>query len=154
MNGPALHLALNHVPVVVPPFVALLLAAALWRRSRDLAEAGFLGLVIVAVLTVPAFKTGGPAADALRGLPHIERHLIHDHAQAGEKGLLGMELLGILGFVGLRRLRRSEAAFNGLGAAGIIGTIAISGWMGWVGHIGGLIRHPEISSAFQSAEAP
>ena len=153
MNGPLLHLALNHIPVVVPPFIALLFSVALWRRSRELAEAGLWGLVIVAVLTTLAFKTGGPAAKAMRGIPGVERSVIRDHSHAADKGFWGMELLGILGLFGLWRLRQSGVTSARLSAASLIGTLAISGWMAWVAHLGGLIRHPEIASDYQPAAA-
>ena len=41
-----------------------------------------------------------------------------------------------------------------LAGAVLLGTLGVSGAVGWAAHLGGLIRHPELSSAGASGSAP
>jgi hypothetical protein len=157
MNGPQLHLALNHLPVVGVPACFLLLAAAFARKSRDLAGAGFAGLVLVALIMIAAFKTGGPAARVVRNLPGIAPGSIHEHAEAADWGLWTMQVLGAVGIAGLWFESRAGKEPGRLAAAALMGALFVSTVMVRIAHLGGLIRHPEISSDFkpiETAKAP
>jgi hypothetical protein len=147
MNGAFLHLAVNHIPVVGLPVCFLLLLVGLIRKSRDLVGAAFVGLILVTLFTMAAFKTGGPAARLVRNLPGIEGPDIRMHAQAAHIGYRGAATLGILGIIGLWLLARRPDIPTGLSVLVLLGALVASGWMAYVAHLGGEIRHPEIEES-------
>jgi hypothetical protein len=149
MNAAFLHLAVNHVPVVGLPLVFLLLAAAVARRSRELAGAGFVGLALMAVASFAAFKTGGPAHHLLDALPGTPHDVIREHARAANWGWYESLVLGLLGLAGLRALRRAQKFPRGLTIAAAVGALFVSTVMARVAHLGGLIRHPEAAIGYQ-----
>src|SRR5947207_15901838 len=101
MNGPMLHLAFNHVPVIGVPFCALLLLAGLVRRSRELVSAALVAFVLVALLTIVAYLSGDPAQHVAQGLPGVERDRIEQHSDAADWAFWAVEALGIAALVGL-----------------------------------------------------
>jgi len=148
MNGAMLHLVSNHIPVIMPPFLALLFAAAIWRRSKELAAAGYAGLVLTALLTIVAFQSGGPAAHIVRGIEGVERADVRAHSHAADQAFWAMEALGVLAIGGLVAMVKKEDLLPRLNVAALLGSVLLSAWMGWVAHLGGLIRHPEIGPDF------
>jgi len=144
MNGAFLHLAVNHIPVVGLPFCFLLLAAAVLRKSRDLLQGGFAAIVLVALLTIVVFKTGGPAAHVINGMAGVTREHIHDHAEAADDVFGATEVLGGAALLCLWLLGRPKGIPNALTALMLAGTLGVSIWLAYVAHLGGLIRHPEI----------
>jgi hypothetical protein len=155
MNGAYQHLLLNHVPVIGFPICFLLLAAGAVRKSRDLVNAGLLGLVLFAIVATLALKTGGPAAGVLFHYPNVtlSRPAVHEHAEAGEKCTYLAWALGVLGLLGLVLAKKSGEAPKILVLLLILGTLAVSVGYGRVAHLGGLIRHPEIEATPAAAPA-
>jgi len=143
MNGAYLHIATNHIPVIALPFAALLLLAGLARGSRDLIRASFAALVVIALITIFVYKTGGPAARVVHGWPGVQRSDIHAHAEAAEDAFVAAEVVGALALLGLWLTRGGRSA-KGLTAFIFAAALITSGWLAWVAHLGGLIRHPEI----------
>lgn len=109
-------------------------------------------MVFVALVTIPAFKSGGPAAFAVRGFPGIVRSTIHEHAEAADKGFWALEILGALALAGLLFFRRMGGVPMIFASLMLVASLLISGWMFRVAHLGGLIRHPEIGSGAQEAQ--
>ena len=154
MNGAFVHLAFNHIPVIGIPFGLLLLLAGLLRQSRDLVQAAFVSWVVIALCTVVAFKSGGPAAHTIKGLPGIERSTIHEHAEAADWALRGAVGLAAFSWLGLWFIKKSNAAPKWLSVLLVLGGIGVSGWSAYVAHLGGLIRHPEIAQGFVAEASP
>jgi hypothetical protein len=149
INGALLHLSLNHIPVVGFPLCFLFLAIGLWKKSKDLIQAALGITVLIALITVPAWKSGGPAAHTLFHYPNVnvERMTIHAHAEAGEKGFFGALVVGAIALLGWGLSMRPEGAPTLLAVLALLGTLALSVWFANVAHLGGLIRHPEIATA-------
>jgi hypothetical protein len=151
MNGAFVHLALNHIPVLGIPFGFLLLLGGQFRRSEELVRAGLVAFVFVALITIPAFKSGGPAAFVVRGFPGVVRSTIHEHAEAADTGFLATEILGALALIGLLFFRRMGGVPMIFASFMLVASLLVSGWMFKVAHLGGLIRHPEIGLGVQEA---
>jgi hypothetical protein len=150
MNAAFLHLAVNHVPVVGLPLIFLLLGAALARGSRELAGAAFVGLVLMALASFAALKTGGAAHELMDGIPGVPHPLIHAHGHAARWAWYGALALGLIGLAGLRLLRRGAFPLA-LTAGAALGALLVSADMAYVAHLGGLIRHPEVACDFKPA---
>ena len=76
MNATHLHLMLNHIPVIGTGFALLLLLVALAKRSDEWKKVSLWFFVLIALLTVPAYVTGEPAEDGVKGLPGIAKAVI------------------------------------------------------------------------------
>ncbi len=75
MNGAHLHLMINHFPVIGLLFGVVILAVAQLRRNSDLARTGLVALVVIAILTIPAYLTGEPAHDIVHDLAGISEEI-------------------------------------------------------------------------------
>jgi predicted small integral membrane protein len=154
MNGAYWHLAINHIPVLITPIGFLLLAGGLIRKSKDLAQAGYVALIVVAIMVYPVMKTGGMAAHMVHNLPGIEGAKIHDHFEAADDMLWPAIILGVLSLFGLWKSARSENVPKALSVLVLLGSLLLSGWMAEVAHLGGLIRHPETANTFVPPPSP
>ena len=67
-NAAHWHLVLNHLPVVGSMAAMLLLLWALFKNTDDLKRVALMSLVVVALASIPAFLTGEPAEDMLKGI--------------------------------------------------------------------------------------
>ncbi len=144
MNGAYVHLLFNHVPVIGIPLVALLLLAGILRKSPEILRAAFAGFFLVAVLTIPAYKSGGPAARLVRDLPEVSMHNIQEHAEDATWGFRAVMLLGGMGIVGFRLAKKPGAVSRRFVVVTLVTALLVSAWLANVAHLGGLIRHPEI----------
>ena len=148
MNGAYQHLVINHVPVVGYPIIFLILAAGVIHKSRDLVRAGLAGLVLLAIVSTLALRTGGPAAGVLFHYPNVTvvRQAVHEHAEAGEKATYTAWGIGVLAFIAFGLSIKNGSAPGALVILILLGALVVSVAYGRVGHLGGLIRHPEIES--------
>jgi len=153
MNGALLHLSVNHIPVVGFPLCFLVLLAGALRKSRDLVQAGMVGIILIVLVALVAWKSGGPAARTLFQYPgvSVERARIHEHAEAAEYAVIAGGILGALSLFGWWLSRRPEGAPAGLVWVIIFGCLFASVVLARVAHLGGLIRHPEIESGAPNA---
>lgn len=153
MNGAYWHIATNHVPVIAMPFIFFLLLGGVLRKSQDLIKAAYLASIVVALITVFVWKTGGPAAHALRPYPVVEGPDIHTHAEAADFGLWSSEIVGALSLIGwwLARGDRRSTRWPWLV---LVAALWSSTVLARVAHLGGLIRHPEIKSAQATQASP
>jgi hypothetical protein len=150
MNAAYWHIATNHIPVVGMPFIFVLLLGGVLRKSVDLVKAAYIASIVVALITVFAWKTGGPAAQVLKGYPEILRADIHEHAEAADFGLWSAVIVGALAAAGLwlgRGGRRSPSWPYVM----LVVSLWSSAVLTRVAHLGGLVRHSEIRGAPNTA---
>lgn len=147
MDNAHLHLLLNHFPILGSLFGLCLLIYGLLRNNRSLENAGLGTLVIIALITIPAFLTGEGAEDAVEGLPGVTETLMERHEEMAETALWVMIATGIAALAALiiSFLRQNRIVFLklvvALMAAATFGTMALTG------NYGGEIRHTEIRSS-------
>jgi hypothetical protein len=146
-----LHLLLNHIPITGTAGAALLLLAALWTRSRDLALAGLVALVVVALITIPVFLTGEPAEERVERLPGFSHDAIHEHEEAAKFAVWGMQIAGVLALGTLIATRRRGAVPR----KAMIATLVVALWALSVvvrtAALGGDIRHTEVDVSISPA---
>jgi len=144
LDGPQLHLALNHLPVLGPPMAAALLAAGLARRNDEWVRAGLWTLLVAGLSAVAVYWTGGQAADALLDALSGQERFIDAHFRAARWVLrLDLALAAAAAAALLAHARprpvRAKAAAVLLALA-----VASSALGGWTAHLGGEIRHAEV----------
>lgn len=133
----ALHLALNHLPVLGLPFAAGLLAADLAFDNPEWRRAGLWTALLAAAAAWVVWLSGDPAADAAAAWPGVADLDVARHARAALGFAWAATAVAAAAAAALRRRRGAAAVLALALAASILGA--------WTAHLGGRIRHPELS---------
>lgn len=144
MNWAHVHLLINHFPIIGTVLGILFLVVALVRQSRDLQRAILGYFILIALLALPVYLTGGPAADLIEELPGVSESAIEQHEEAALIALVAVEVSGVLAAGGLFFFRRRATIPTWFVSLLLLLSIAVGGWMAWTANLGGQIRHPEI----------
>ena len=152
MNATHLHLMLNHIPVIGTGFALLLLLVALAKRSDEWKKVSLWFFVLIALLTVPAYVTGEPAEDGVKGLPGIAKAVIEQHEEAAGVAFGGTALVGVLALTGLVRFRRGRPVPGWFAGAIVLLAVIAGGLMAWAANLGGQVRHTEIRAGSASPQ--
>lgn len=151
-EGAHLHLLINHAPIFGSVFALLLLLASYFVARNVLRMTAFVVLIATAPLAFIAQRSGEPAEDAIRGFPGVQRKLLHDHEEMGEKAYLISIAVGVLALGAAIRWRKAPVP----GSAVIVMTLATAaatGAMAYTGLLGGRVRHTEVRPGAVEADA-
>jgi hypothetical protein len=154
VNLAHLHLLLNHVPTVGTSVALGLLVVALIRRDKPLTLAGLEVLVVIAVLTLPAYMSGAAAYEKLRTMPELSDTAMRVHQEAALAGFTVTEFAGFIAWIALWQARRRGRAARGLVPAATVLSIVALLLMARAATLGGEIRHPEIRADVAEGAAP
>jgi hypothetical protein len=150
MNAAYLHIALVHLPVVLSPLGAILLAVAHLRHSPHIARVALAILVAASLIVIPVFLLGEPAEEIVEHLAGVSEHSIEEHEEMAEIALwatLSTGVLSIVSWMCITGGARLERAF--LALTFIVSTLS-SFALAYTAHKGGAIMHHE---AFNSSPA-
>ena len=151
-SGAHLHLLVNHAPLFgALAALALLLASFIWAPDV-LRRTALVVLVFTALAAVVADLSGEPAEDAIRGFPGVQRAIIHEHEEFGEKAYIAAAVVGALALIGLVRFRRAPLT-RGATYTMLAGAAIVSGMMAWTALLGGRVRHTEVRPGATEADA-
>jgi hypothetical protein len=153
LNFAHLHLLLNHVPTVGAALALGILILAFVRRNDHLKHAGLEVLVVIALLTLPAYLTGAAAHRELRGRTDLSDVTIRLHQDAALAGFAVTELAGFAAWIALWQWRRRGRAARGMVPAALVLLFVALALMGRAANIGGEIGHPEIRPALAAGAA-
>ena len=153
MNAAHLHLALNHLPVVVTLVALVLLAVAFWRQADGLLRTGAAIALGAALVTAPAYLTGEPAEEQIEDMSGVKESLIERHEDAADAAAVAVAVLGLAAAGCLLRSRREPIPRRAAAALVALALIATA-LFGRAANLGGEIRHPEIRADAASAPAP
>jgi uncharacterized membrane protein len=82
MNSAQIHLAINHLPIIIPMVGVGLLGVGLFGRAVVIEKVGLWLLVIGALTAVPTYLSGEPAERIIKNYPGILRAAIQAHEGA------------------------------------------------------------------------
>ena len=151
MNLPHWHLLLNHVPTVGFGVGVGLFLLALVAREQPLQRESLRIIVLAALVSIPVYLTGVAAGRLIEGLEGVSQIRIRIHADAALLAFVVMELTGGVAWLALWQARRNTRARPGTVVAVALLALASFGLMARAAYIGGLIRHPEVISAEDTA---
>ena len=152
MSGVHLHLLVNHAPIFGSLFALALLVASFVWAPEVLRRTALVVLVGTAIAGAVANLSGEPAEDAIRGFPGVQRAVIHEHEELGEKAYIVSVVVGVLALGALIWKRR--APIEGPVTFGaLIGAAVVAGMMAYTGLLGGQIRHTEVRPGATPADA-
>jgi hypothetical protein len=147
MNGALIHVALNHLPVVGILFGTVLLLGGLLLKKDSLIKGALALLVLAGLSAVPSFLTGEAAEEVVGRWPGVSDMAIDQHEKAADFALAASLIVGAVAGVGIFLLKKR----GGLSNAFLWTLFVVSLWactvLARTAHLGGLIRHPEISTA-------
>ncbi|HEX8848839.1 MAG TPA: hypothetical protein VF761_04825 [Gemmatimonadaceae bacterium] len=143
MNTAHVHLLLNHIPVLGTLLALALLAWAVARKQPSRAKDGLGLLVILGVVAIVVYLTGGAAEDAVENLPGVSEGLIESHEEAALAATIALGALGLMSLLALWRFR-ARSLPRWVPMAGLAGAAVVAAMMAWTANIGGQIRHSEI----------
>jgi uncharacterized membrane protein len=147
LNGPQIHLMLNHLPVVGFFFMAALMLLVTVKCSREYRRLALVGTFAVSLMSLAAYFTGEPAEEGIEDLPGVQEIYIHAHEEAAEVALILAIVTGVLAGASWVLTRKSDRLLGVAMPLVSVACIATAGAMSWTGHEGGKIRHPEIRDA-------
>jgi hypothetical protein len=153
MNFAHMHLLLNHLPTIGAMVALGVLMLAYARRNEHLRHAGLEVLVVIAILTLPAYLTGVAAQQELRELPDLSASAMQLHHEAALAGFAVTELAGFAAWIALWQTRRRGRAARGVVPAATVLLFAALALMARAANLGGEIRHPEIRAAVAEGAA-
>lgn len=149
MNPAHVHLALNHLPVILVPLAAVLIACGAWRKRIELTGAGLILLVAATLAAGAVYLTGEPAEEVVESMPNVMHAAIEEHEEAALPAALTVGLGGLLAVFALVTSRRREGAPRWAVPATILVALAASAMLARTANLGGQIRHPEAQLGFQ-----
>jgi hypothetical protein len=155
MNLTHVHLALNHVPVVLTVVGLALLGLAAVRRSGELRTVSLSVFVLSAVIAVGVYVTGEPAEDAVEGLPGVSHSVVERHEDAAGIALVAVLALGAVSVaaMGLGATRLGRRFPGTLVTVPLLLSVVAGGLMIWTASLGGQVRHTEIRGDVTSGAA-
>jgi hypothetical protein len=147
MNWMHVHLALNHVPVLGPAFVALFYTAALVAKHRRAQRFCLWVLVALCVVTIPIKFTGDFAMEEASQRADVDPRFVNAHEETADQATTGAFLLGIAAAAALVVSRGGRAVPKWAHAAVLLLAAATFLLMARAANSGGVIRHPELRDA-------
>lgn len=144
MNGAQIHLAINHMPVILSMVSLVILLWGCVSKSHEIKKLGLALTIATAAFAGAAFLTGEPAEDVLEKLPTFSKELVHAHEEAGEFALIVSIIAGLSALAAFYLSKKKPLFFShGLIITSIILFLSIFSFLR-TAHLGGLIRHEEI----------
>jgi len=146
MNQAHLHLILVHIPVVLTPAAALVLAFGLMKRQGVVTSVAHTLLIVAALICIPAFLLGEGAEEIVEHLPGISEDTIEEHEEIAEKAVWLSGILGASSLLCLALRNRAVGLISIVQPATLLLALVTSGILAYTAFEGGKIRHPEAYS--------
>ena len=144
MTWAHVHLAVNHLPVLLVPVAVVMLCAAWAKNSTELRKAGLIWLVVAAVGGGGAYLTGEPAEELIEDLPGVSKPAIEEHEEAALLAAVVSGTAGVLAIGALVTGRGSVPTPAWMLATTFLVALLAAALMARTANLGGRISHPEI----------
>jgi uncharacterized membrane protein len=147
-NVAHLHIAINHIPVILIPTALAILAAGVWRRSEAVFRTGILVAWVGVASGLATYFTGDPAADLVMASEKAQQKtldpIVSEHDASASWALGSAVLVAVAGVWAWRR--------KGLGREVTVPLLVLTALstaiLGRTALLGGRIRHPEARAGF------
>ena len=147
-NVAHLHIAINHIPVILSPAALVVLAVAVWRRSEAMFRTGIVVAWAGVAFGLATYFTGDAAADLVMAVEKAQEKtldpIVGEHDASAGWALGSAVLVTVAGVWAWRR--------KGLGREVTVPLLVLtalsSAILGRTALLGGRIRHPEARAGF------
>jgi hypothetical protein len=144
LNPAHWHLVINHIPILGPFFLALLLTIGLVRRSREVTRLALALTLLFPVATYVATLTGEKAEHYLEDQAWFDEDRVHDHEERGEAALIASGVAGGLALLALWVSRKGMVLKPAMTILVLLVTLIAAGLVALAALDGGQIRHEEL----------
>lgn len=145
MNSAQIHLALNHMPLLLSLLGGILLIIGMIKKNASFKSLSLYLLVAAALFTAPVYLTGEGTEEMVEHLTGVNDSAIEKHEDMAKITMIIISITGVISLIGLllhKNLRFSKLI---LGIALVL-SFASFGTMAQTAHLGGLIRHSELQN--------
>jgi len=147
-NVAHLHIAINHIPVVLLPAALVVLVVGAWRRSEPLFRTGIVIAWVGVASGLATYFTGDTAADLVMAVEKAQEKtldpIVSEHDASAGWALGSAVLVAAAGVWAWRR--------RGFGREVTVPLLVLTGLctaiLGRTALLGGRIRHPEARAGF------
>lgn len=152
MNQAHVHLAINHLPIILPIAGLLIVIGGLIFRSELVKRMGYFLFIVGAIATFPSMNSGEGAEEIVEHIEGISHDFIHEHEEKAEVFAIFSYILGALSLFGMWASWKVKS-FSKILSLAIVLFAGIVMFLGkQTGTSGGEIRHTEIRSG-QAAQS-
>jgi hypothetical protein len=146
LNPAHIHLLLNHIPILGTLFGIVLLASGLFFNNNTLRRSGLITFIVVALLAIPTYLSGGEAEEQIEDLPGVSEQFLEEHEEIAEGAVWLVYGVGAVSLLAIALLRfLGEKTGQILNSVALTGSLVSFGFMIAVGYYGGKIRHSELN---------
>jgi uncharacterized membrane protein len=153
MNQAHVHLAINHLPIILPIAGVLIVIGGLIFRSELVKRMGYFLFIVGAIATFPSMNSGEGAEEIAENIAGVTEGFIHEHEEKAEVFAIFSYILGALSLFGIWVSWKAKSFSNTLSLAIVLFASIVLFLGKQTGTTGGEIRHTEIRTdqAVQSA---
>ncbi len=144
MDATHLHLVITHLPVYGTIFGILVLAYALWTKSRHTALASYFIFLASCAGAFAAYYTGEGAEHRVEKIAGISKDAIERHEHFAIYPLISFIVLAVLSLTGIILLRRQTSKPGLFNYVIVLAALISFGLVSRTAALGGEIRHTEI----------
>ncbi len=148
MNDAHWHLAVNHLPIIIPISGLIVLICSLIFKSDAVKKTAYLLFIIAALSAAVSMATGEGAEEIVEHIPGIEHSMIHEHEEAAERFTVLMYVLGVVSILGLWAESKKVAWSKWVTYLVFVLSVAGIYLARITGTSGGEIRHTEIRAGY------
>lgn len=146
MNPAQIHLGLNHLPLALILVGVFILAAGIFRKSKELKSTGALLFLAAGLFTIPVYKSGEPTEKLVESKAGVTKAAIHEHELAAPFALYWSLALGLYALVLLVLEKRKNTPYKKAWVGLLVfGIFTLTVFLR-VATLGGHIRHDELEA--------
>lgn len=145
INAAQLHLAVNHISVILSITGFIMLLIAMLRSQDSLAKTSFYIFLFAGILCLPAFFSGEGAEEIAENLPGVSKNHIDPHEDFAKIALITSLITAALALAGIVFYEKAGKLIRSLV---MIASIVSCSSLAWTAHLGGQIRHTELRKDF------
>jgi uncharacterized membrane protein len=144
MNEAHLHLALNHLPIVIPMVGISIMVSGFFLKSELLKRAAYFIFIGGAITAFAAFSTGEGAEEMIKGIQGVDENIIKSHEETAEIFSMLIYFVGGISLIGLWLNWKKKPFSKALSITTLAVAVIALLYAIQTGTTGGEIRHPEI----------
>lgn len=144
MNGAHIHLLLNHVPILGSVFALCFLIYGVFFRNPTLTRSALVTIVVVAVISIPAFLSGEEAEHVVDAIIGINKEAMETHEEQSEIAFWTLLMNGAIALGTLISSIKTNKLSYPLVWINLVLLFLVVLLMARTGWSGGEIRHSEI----------
>jgi uncharacterized membrane protein len=144
MNGAHIHLLLNHVPILGSVFALCFLIYGHFFNNAVITRAALVTIVVVAVISIPAFLSGEEAEHVVDAIIGINKDAMETHEEQAEIAFWTLLMNGAIALGTLISSIKTNKLSPPLVWINLVLLILVVILMARTGWSGGEIRHSEI----------